>query len=386
MVSSQRAGSVVSVDEVRPDAARSVDVDAVVLEAGSARVVGVSDSLLAWSGYEEHELVGLPVWDTLARGDLGDTLRDAHLDPAGPAVSGVVEGAVTAKDGSSRLTRWAQVTVAGDQVVRVVMTDLGPSPVETAGEQSPADDEPSVLDRVTRGLLETLSHELRTPVASVAGYAELLREGEGGQLSMMQRKFVAAIARNSERLRGLADQLLLIGGLESRATQLQLAPFDLRDAVWSVRVSLAASGLERVSVGLEPGDEPLPVVADRDRLVQVVEELVVNAAKFTLGSGEVICSARAEGPDAVIEVVDDGVGFAAEDEPSSLFLPFYRSRAVRVRGVPGAGLGLSFAAAVINGHGGQITAAAGEQGGSVFTIRLPLAGGDPVDGDAVHRE
>ena len=241
-----------------------------------------------------------------------------------------------------------------------------------------ADDEPSALDRVTRGLLETLSHELRTPVASVAGYAELLREGEGGQLSMMQRKFVAAIARNSERLRGLADQLLLIGGLESRATQLQLAPFDLRDAVSSVRISLAASGLERVSVSLEPGDEPLPVVADRDRLVQVVEELVVNAAKFTLGSGEVVCSARAEGPYALVQVVDDGVGFASEDEPSSLFLPFYRSRAVRVRGVPGAGLGLSFAAAVVNGHGGEITAAPGEHGGSVFTIRLPLAAGRPA--------
>jgi signal transduction histidine kinase len=393
MVSSQRAVDVVTVDEVHADVARSVGVDAVVLEAGSALVLGVSDSLLVWSGFAEHELVGHPVWDTLARGDLGDTLRDAHRDPSGAAVSGVVEGAVTAKDGSSRCSRWAQVPVPGAPVSRVVMTDLGPAvngtavPVANAGDRAPGDDEQSTLDRVTRGLLETLSHELRTPVASVAGYAELLREGEGGQLSMMQRKFVAAIARNSERLRGLADQLLLIGGLESRATQLQLAPFDLRDAVTSVRVSLAASGLERVSVSLEPGHEPLPVVADRDRLVQVVEELVVNAAKFTLGSGEVVCSARTDGPDALIEVVDDGVGFASEDESSSLFLPFYRSRAVRVRGVPGAGLGLSFAAAVVNGHGGEITAAPGEHGGSVFTVRLPLAVEDdpalPAEGDAV---
>ena len=397
MVSSQRAVDVVTVDEVHPDVARSVGVDAVVLEAGSALVLGVSDSLLAWSGFEEHELVGRPVWDTLARGDLGDTLRDVHQDPSGAAVTGVVEGTVTAKDGSSRRSRWAQVPVPGTPVSQVVMTDLGPAadgpavlpavlPADRADDEA-AGDEQSTLDRVTRGLLETLSHELRTPVASVAGYAELLREGEGGQLSMMQRKFVAAIARNSERLRGLADQLLLIGGLESRATQLQLAPFDLRDVVTSVRVSLAASGLERVSVALEPGREPLPVVADRDRLVQVVEELVVNAAKFTLGTGEVVCSARVDGPDALIEVVDDGVGFASEDEPSSLFLPFYRSRAVRVRGVPGAGLGLSFAAAVVNGHGGEITAAPGEQGGSVFTIRLPLAvGDDPVlvdEGDTV---
>ena len=370
MVSSQRAGDVVTVDEVRPDVARSVGVDAVVLEAGSALVVGVSQSLLTWSGFEEHELVGRPVWETLALGDLGVALRDAHQDPDGRAVSGVVEGAVTAKDGSTRRTRWAQVPV-GDEASRVVMTDLGPA--ATGGGSVTAAGEPSALDRVTRGLLETLSHELRTPVASVAGYAELLREGEGGQLTMMQRKFVGAIARNSERLRGLADQLLLIGSLESRATQLRREAFDLREAVWSVRLSLAASGLERVKVALEPGRAELPVVGDRDRLVQVVEELVVNAAKFTLGTGEVTCSARAEGPYALIEVVDDGVGFADEDEPSSLFLPFYRSRAVRVRGVPGAGLGLSFAAAVVGGHGGEITAAAGESGGSVFTIRLPLA-------------
>jgi len=382
MVSSQRAGGVVSVDEVHPDVVRSVGVDAVVLEAGTGLVVSVSESLLAWSGYDEHELVGRPVWETLARGELGDLLRDAHQDSSGSSVTGVVEGAATAKDDTTRLTRWAQVPVAGVEAARVVMTDLGPTPPAPV-ESGVVTDEPSVLDRVTRGLLETLSHELRTPVASVAGYAELLREGEGGQLSMMQRKFVGAIARNSERLRGLADQLLLIGSLESRATQLQMVPFDLREAVSSVRISLAASGLERVDVALDPGEHELPVVADRDRLVQVVEELVVNAAKFTLGSGRVTCSARREGGQALIEVVDDGVGFAAEDDPSSLFLPFYRSRAVRVRGVPGAGLGLSFAAAVVGGHGGEITAAAGESGGSVFTIRLPLAEPDaPETGSA----
>ncbi|WP_432479313.1 sensor histidine kinase [Nocardioides sp. GXQ0305] len=362
-------------------APESVAVDAVVLEGGSAVVVGVSDSLLAWSGYEEHELLGRPVWDTLATGDLGAALREVHQDL--DAVGGIVAGAVTAKDGTTRHGRWAQVTVAsGDETSRVVMTDLGPA---VAAGDEPAvgidldDDEPSALDRVSRGLLDTLSHELRTPVASVTGYTELLREGEGGQLTMMQRKFVAAIARNSERLSALADQLLLIGGLESRSTQLQLTELDLREVVSAARVSLAASGLERVTVTLEPGEVPLPVVADRNRLVQVVEELVVNAAKFTLGSGEVTCSARAEGSSAVIEVVDDGVGLGDDDEPSSLFLPFYRSRAVRVRGVPGAGLGLSFASAVVRGHGGEITAAAGERAGSVFTVRLPLA--EPVPAD-----
>ncbi len=359
-------------------AAESVCVDAIVLEGGTAVVVGVSDSLLAWSGFHEHELLGRPVWETLATGELGDVLRTAHQDPG--AVGGIVEGPLTAKDGTTRQGRWAQVTVAtGDESSRVVMTDLGPAttvdPVRVA-DAVPADDEPSALDRVTRGLLDTLSHELRTPVASVTGYTELLREGEGGQLTMMQRKFVAAIARNSERLSGLADQLLLIGGLESQATQLQMSEFDLREVVSSARVSLAASGLERVAFALEPGDVPLPVVADRHRLVQVVEELVVNAAKFTLGSGRVTCSARAEGSDAVIEVVDDGVGLGDDDEPSSLFLPFYRSRAVRVRGVPGAGLGLSFAAAVVRGHGGEIIAASGDESGSVFTVRVPLA--EPV--------
>jgi signal transduction histidine kinase len=365
---------VTAVEQPEVAAAEPVGVDAVVLEGGSAVVVGVSDSLLAWSGYEEHEVLGRPVWDTLAGEGLDAALRTVHQGSR--ATGGVIEGAVTAKDGSARRSRWAQVTVAtGADTSRVVMTDLGPAPVETERSVQPEEvaEEPSALDRVTRGLLETLSHELRTPVASVTGYTELLREGEGGQLTMMQRKFVGAIARNSERLSGLADQLLLIGGLESKATQLQLSLLDLRDVVASARVSLAASGLERVTVSVEPGEAVLPVVADRHRLVQVVEELVGNSAKFTLGSGHVTCSARADGTDAVIEVVDDGVGIADEDEPSTLFLPFYRSRAVRVRGVPGAGLGLSFAAAVVRGHGGEITASGGEQGGSVFTVRLPLA-------------
>ncbi len=356
--------------EQEPQAvAAASQVDSLVVEAGTASVVGVSDDLLAWSGYDEEEVFGQPLWETLARGDLGEALRAAHRDAEDAPVSGVVEGEVTAKDGRTRHTRWAQVPVGTD----VVMTDLGSTPSDDpAPRPDPGPEDTTALDQVTRGLLETLSHELRTPVASVAGYAELLREGEGGQLTMMQRKFVAAIARNSERLRGLADQLLLIGGLESQATQLQMESLDLRQVVSSVRVSLAASGLERVNVELEPGEEPLPVRADRHRLGQVVEELVVNAAKFTLGSGEVTCSSRLDGDHALVVVADDGVGFADEDDASSLFLPFYRSRAVRVRGVPGAGLGLSFVAAVVRGHGGEVTAEAGEDGGSVFTLRLPL--------------
>jgi len=359
---------------VAPSPAVTDGVDAVVVEARTAVVIDVSAPLLDRAGYEAHEVIGQPLWETLARGALGETLRAAHQELSGAALGGVVEGPVTAKDGRVRETRWAQVPVAG----HVVMVDLGAAaaPVEVPAA---ADEEPSTLDRVTRGLLETLSHELRTPVASVAGYAELLREGEGGQLTMMQRKFVGAITRNSERLRGLADQLLLIGGLESKTTQLTMERFDVREVVSSARVSLTASGLERVSVSLAPGHQELPVFADRHRLVQVVEELVVNAAKFTLGSGHVTCSARAEGDEAVIEVVDDGVGIADEDEPGSLFLPFYRSRAVRVRGVPGAGLGLSFAAAVVDGHGGEITATPGRERGSVFAVRLPLAG--PEDDD-----
>ena len=369
-----------AVEQTEMATAEPVTVDALVLEGGSAVVVGVSDSLLAWSGFEEHELLGRPVWDTLATGPLGEALRALHEDSEAP-VGGIVEGALTARDGSTRGGRWAQVVVAlGDDATRVVMTDLGPEGADAVPAAGSNGTEPSALDRVTRGLLETLSHELRTPVASVTGYTELLREGEGGQLTMMQRKFVGAIARNSERLSGLADQLLLIGGLESKATQLQMTAFDLREVVSSARVSLAASGLERVSVSLDPGGEPLPVVGDRHRMVQVVEELIVNAAKFTLGSGQVTCTARADGPDAVIEVVDDGVGLGEDDTPSSLFLPFYRSRAVRVRGVPGAGLGLSFAAAVVRGHGGEITATAGEESGSVFTVRLPLA-----EADAPHQ-
>ena len=377
-----RASIVTAVEEEIGIPVDANSVIALVLEAGSAVVVGVSDSLLAWSGYDEVDLLGRPVWETLARGELGDVLRAAHEDASGAAVSGVVEGAVTAEDGRTRPGRWAQVPVAGadDTASRVVMTDLG---VATRADEPSADtlagDQPSALDRVTRGLLETLSHELRTPVASVLGYAELLREGEGGQLTIMQRKFVGAIARNSERLRGLADQLLLIGGLESRATELQLDAFDLREVVSSVRVSLAASGLERVSVSLEPGTERLPVLGDRHRLAQVVEELVVNAAKFTLGTGQVTCAARLDGSYAAIEVSDDGVGFGPDDDPASLFLPFYRSRSVRVRGVPGAGLGLTFAAAVVHGHGGEITAVAGEESGSVFTVRLPLLETSPPE-------
>lgn len=345
----------------------------VVVDVSSGDVVSVADELVAWSGYDVSEIVGRPLWQTLAGEDLAARLRAAHADAIGLVAESVLTGTLVARDGAVAELCLAQ-TLLRDGQGRPTHLVLSSVAVAPASDFAVSGDQATALDRITRGLLENLSHELRTPVASVAGYTELLREGEGGELSMMARKFVGAIARNSERLRALTDQLVVIGSLGSSTASLASDPLDLRDVVSAVRVRVATSGLERVTVSLEPGQVPVPVEGDHERLVQAVEELVVNAAKFTLGNGHVSCSLRMADGQAVIEVVDDGLGFDAA-EAGVLFLPFHRAESARLRAVPGAGLGLTVVAAVVHSHGGEITATSGDGTGSRFEIRLPL--GDP---------
>jgi signal transduction histidine kinase len=226
-------------------------------------------------------------------------------------------------------------------------------------------------ERLKDEFVATVSHELRTPLTSIRGFVDLLQAGEGGTLSPDQRRFLAVVDRNSERLLHLVGDLLLIAELDAQTLRLDLEQLELAevavDAVESARPSAEEAGLQLELFV----DEAPSVRGDRARLSQLVDNLVSNAIKFTPSGGLVEVSAGAIDGHATLAVRDNGPGMSPE-ELEQLFQRFYRTSRAAAQQVPGTGLGLAISRAIAEAHGGTITVASRVGQGTTFTLELPL--------------
>lgn len=226
------------------------------------------------------------------------------------------------------------------------------------------------LDRLKDEFVALVSHELRTPLSSIRGYVELLLEGAGGPLSEQQEKFLQVVGRNGERLLTLAEDLLFLARAEAGRLPLQKAPLDLRDVVAAAVENARPVAEEK---GLELRTElagAVPVEADRERLGQVADNLVSNAVKFTPAGGLVVVRAARHGRQALLEVVDSGIGIPAQ-ELLHVFGRFYRTTAATDAAIPGTGLGLAICRAIVDAHGGVVEVESEPGVGSTFRVRLP---------------
>ena len=226
------------------------------------------------------------------------------------------------------------------------------------------------LDATRNDFVATTSHELRTPVTSIRGYAELMADGVGS-LSSRDAMFVEAILRNADRLCALADDLLVLSDMDAGSGALDLRLLDLRDVVEACAESARSRGLSSaVTVAVDVPDQPLTVDGDPCALDRVVDHLVRNAVKFT-DVGTVTCTLREEDGTAVLEVADTGVGIPEHEQPS-LFTRFYRTAEAHQRAIPGSGLGLSVAHTLVEAHHGELTLRSAPGEGTTVTVRLPL--------------
>ena len=228
------------------------------------------------------------------------------------------------------------------------------------------------LDRLKDSLIASVSHELRTPLTSIGGYAELLLEGEAGELTGHQERFIKVINRNARRLLRVVGDLLFAAEVDAGKLSLERRDVDLaelaRECADAARPSADSKG---VTLHLE--DEAVPAVrGDYSRLGQLLDNLISNAIKFTPEGGRVDVRLSATPGTAVVEVADTGIGIAA-GEQDNLFERFFRTTGATDRAIQGTGLGLSIARAIAELHGGTITFRSEEGAGTTFRVELPLA-------------
>lgn len=238
-----------------------------------------------------------------------------------------------------------------------------------------------------RRFLADASHELRTPVTSIRGYAELFRRGAAERpddLALAMRR----IEDEARRMGGLVDDLLLLARLD-QGRPLDRAPVDL--SVIATDAAADAEVLEPDRPVSVSAPAPVVVVGDEQRLRQVVGNLVQNALRHTPKGTPVAVSVGALGGTARLAVRDEGPGIP-EEHAGRLFERFYRADPSRTRGSGGSGLGLSIVASIAASHGGRAYVETAPGKGSTFVVELPLAppggappGTVPADGAGVRR-
>jgi two-component system OmpR family sensor kinase len=223
-----------------------------------------------------------------------------------------------------------------------------------------------------RSFLSDASHELRTPLASIRGYAELFRLGAASDPAELERA-MGRIEAEAARMGALVENLLLLARIEE-LPETPLLPVDLCELAEHAAQDTRAAAPDREVLLHASG--PVRVLADPERLRQVLSNLTANAVIHTPPQTAIEISVAREGDQAVIEVRDHGPGLPA-NAGDHVFERFWRTEGGRSRGRGGAGLGLAIVKAIVETHHGEIHAYNAAEGGAVFRVRLPIMQGEP---------
>jgi PAS domain S-box-containing protein len=225
------------------------------------------------------------------------------------------------------------------------------------------------IDEARNQFLAIVSHELRTPLTSIVSFIELIR-AEAGELTPEGLSFLDIIERNADRLHRLIGDLLMLDRLEAGALPLDLAVVSVADLVTEA-VGTATPGAARQGVTLEVSAQAgPPVQGDSRRLIQVLDNLIGNAVKFSHRAGVVRVSASCSQGVWRVDVADSGIGIPPE-EADQLFSRFVRGSNARTAGLPGSGLGLSIVKVLTEMHGGHVEVSSALGIGSTFSVFWP---------------
>jgi two-component system phosphate regulon sensor histidine kinase PhoR len=227
------------------------------------------------------------------------------------------------------------------------------------------------LERVRRDFIANVSHEFRTPLTAIQGFAETLLAGAIDD-PQNRLRFLEIILEHSRRLARLTEDLLMLSKMDADRLELEIRRLSVSQFVEGCIETTQRPAAEkdlRISVNLQ---QPLPdIAADRRRLAEVLQNLLDNAMQYTPSGGQIMVSASANDAEVTFTVSDTGIGIPRADQ-SRIFERFYRVDVARSREVGGTGLGLSIAKHLVEVHGGRIWVESEVGQGSQFHFTVPI--------------
>jgi two-component system, OmpR family, phosphate regulon sensor histidine kinase PhoR len=227
------------------------------------------------------------------------------------------------------------------------------------------------LERIRRDFVANVSHEFRTPLTAIQGFAETLI---GGAIDDPENRgrFLAIILEHSRRLARLTEDLLRLSQMDAERLELEIRPMNVAQLIDSCyETSQGRAEKKQLHLSLNMPSQLPDVAADSRRIQEVLQNLVDNAIQYTLPNGKIVLSAELRGDEVVFTIADTGIGIPQADQPR-IFERFYRVDVARSREAGGTGLGLSIAKHLVEAHGGRIWVDSEVGVGSQFHFSIPV--------------
>jgi PAS domain S-box-containing protein len=328
------------------------------------RITSFNRAMELLTGWTREEALGRPCAEVLGihnEQGVNICLVNCPLQRLPHVPDPTVEGSIRTRDGRERYiaSRYSATYAPDDEFLGAIanVRDITTRKIE---EQQQAT------------FISVISHELKTPVAIIKGYASTLRRPDANWDEATLRDGLQVIEEEADRLDALIGNLLDVSRVQAGGLRLQFGPVDLPALAARVVQGIAATTDERFEFQLRfPPDMP-PVHADEERLRMVLGNLLGNAVKYSPDGGVIRVGGWTEDDRATVYVSDQGVGIAPEDQ-DRVFERFYRVDNKLGRQTQGAGLGLYLAQAIVRAHGGQLGVESQPGRGSRFVFDLPLA-------------
>ncbi len=330
--------------------------EGVMLLDAERRIESLNRSMEKMIGVPTEEATGRTILEICRNAELQDALKRAMESGAGVC---------------------AEITV-GDEQPKVMDVTISLMNAETYGERKTILVFHDVtrlkrLEQVRTDFVANVTHEIRTPLTAIIGFAETLQQG-ALENSEAAGRFLDTIRENAERLSRLVDDLTTLSLFELGEARLSLEALSLKDAVEKALFVAGGRASQKGIAVRRDAPEGLPLIcADRDRLMQVLINIMDNAIKFTPAGGTITLTARPEGDDFIrMDIADTGRGIPVAEIPR-LGERFYRIDKTRSREQGGTGLGLSIVKHLMSAHGGRMTIASTVGKGTTVSLFFPLS-------------